>query len=60
MTTQYIVTSDRLNGLARGDILTISDLARLETDMLFLIEAGHLSVHKPTKSAKPIDIDPQE
>ena len=58
--TTYIVTSDRLNGLKRGDILKDSDLGTLDTDLLFLVEAGHLSVHKPTKSAKTIDIDPQE
>lgn len=60
MSTQYIVTSDRLNGLTRGDILTISDLARLETDMLFLIEAGHLSPLKPTKSVKTIDTEQKD
>ena len=58
--TTYIVTSDRLNGLKRGDILKDTELGALDTDLLFLVEAGHLSVHKPTKSAKTITTDPQE
>lgn len=53
----YIVTSDRLNGLKRGDILSVSDLAELETDLLFLIESGHLSPHTVKKSAKTKDTD---
>jgi hypothetical protein len=56
----YEVTSNRLNGHTRGDIIREADLGDLTTDLLFLVEAGHLSPLKPKKSAKPIDIDPQE
>ena len=58
--TDYLVTSNRLNGHSRGDIIKAADLGDLETDILFLIESGHLSPLKAKKSAKPIDIDPQE
>ena len=56
----YEVTSNRLNGHNRGDIIKQADLGDLTTDLLFLVEAGHLSPIKVKKSAKPIDIDPQE
>ena len=52
--TSYIVTSDRLNGLKRGDVVEVSDL---ETDVLYLLEAGHISPHVPKKSAKTKDTD---
>ena len=51
---QYLVTSDRLNGLKRGDVVDVSEL---ETDVAFLIEAGHISPHTPKKSAKTKDTD---
>ena len=56
----YEVTSNRLNGHKRGDIIKAADLAELTTDLLFLIESGHLSPLKTTKSAKTITTDPQE
>ncbi len=56
----YEVTSNRLNGHKRGDIIRAADLGDLTTDLLFLVEAGHLSPLKPKKSVKTIDIDPQE
>jgi hypothetical protein len=56
----YEVTSNRLNGHKRGDIIKQADLGDLTTDLLFLVEAGHLSPLKVKKSAKTIDIDPQE
>jgi hypothetical protein len=53
--TTYIVTSDRLNGLKRGDMLQANDLDGVDID--HLIEAGHISPQKTTKSVKPIDTD---
>ena len=55
--TDYLVTSNRLNGHTRGDIIKAADLGDLETDLLFLVESGHLSPLKATKSAKPITTD---
>jgi len=56
----YEVTSNRLNGYSKGDILREADLGDLTTDLLFLIESGHLSPLKAKKSAKTIDTDSQE
>ena len=56
--TTYIVTSDRLNGLKRGDSLESSDLDGVDID--HLIEAGHLSTQKATKSAKPITTEQKD
>ena len=56
----YEVTSNRLNGHSKGDIIREADLGDLTTDLMFLVESGHLSPLKAKKSAKPIDIDPQE
>jgi hypothetical protein len=58
--TDYLVTSNRLNGHTRGDIIKAADLGDLTSDILFLIESGHLSPLKATKSAKPIDTEQQE
>ena len=55
--TDYLVTSNRLNGHSRGDIIKAADLGDLTTDILFLVESGHLSPLKATKSAKPITTD---
>ena len=56
----YEVTSNRLNGHSRGDIIREADLGDLTTDLLFLVEAGHLSPLKPKKSAKTIDTDAKD
>ena len=56
----YEVTSNRLNGHSKGDIIKVADLGDLTTDLLFLVDSGHLSPLKIKKSAKTIDIDPQE
>lgn len=56
----YEVTSNRLNGYSKGDILREADLGDLTTDLLFLVESGHLSPLKAKKSAKTIDTDSQE
>ena len=54
----YIVTSDRLDGLKRGDTIETSDLDGLNIE--HLVESGHLSPLKATKSAKPITTEQQE
>ena len=56
----YEVTSNRLNGHNKGDIIREADLGDLTTDLLFLVESGHLSPLKPKKSAKPINTEQQE
>ena len=56
----YEVTSHRLSGYKFGDIIKQADLGDLKIDLLFLVEAGHLSPLKVKKSAKTIDIDKQE
>ena len=58
--TDYLVTSNRLNGHTRGDIIKAADLGDLTSDILFLIESGHLSPLKATKSAKPITTEQEE
>jgi hypothetical protein len=56
--TTYIVTSDRLNGLKRGDTIETADLAGFNIE--HLVEAGHLSTQKATKSAKPITTEQKD
>ena len=56
----YEVTSNRLNGHNKGDIIREADLGDLKTDLLFLVDSGHLSPLKPKKSAKPINTEQQE
>ena len=56
----YEVTSNRLNGHNKGDIIREADLGDLTTDLLFLVEAGHLSPLKPKKSAKPINTEQKD
>jgi hypothetical protein len=56
----YEVTSNRLNGHSKGDIIREADLGDLTTDLLFLVDSGHLSPLKPKKSAKPINTEQQE
>ena len=58
--TDYLVTSNRLNGHNRGDIVKAADLGDLTDNILFLVESGHLSPLKATKSAKPITTEQQE
>jgi len=56
----YEVTSNRLNGHSKGDIIREADLGDLTIDLMFLVESGHLSPLKIKKSAKTIDIHLQE
>ena len=56
----YEVTSNRLNGHSKGDIIREADLGDLTTDLMFLVDAGHLSPLKAKKSAKPIDTEQKE
>ena len=56
----YEVTSNRLNGHSKGDIIRAADLGDLTTDLLFLVESGHLSPLKVKKSAKTIDTDEKD
>ena len=56
----YEVTSNRLNGHSKGDIIREADLGDLMTDLVFLVESGHLSPLKPKKSAKPINTEQKD
>jgi hypothetical protein len=56
----YEVTSNRLNGHSKGDIIREADLGDLKTDLLFLVDSGHLSPLKPKKSAKPINTEQKD
>jgi len=56
----YEVTSNRLNGHKRGDIIKHADLGDLTTDLEFLIDSGHLSPLKPKKSVKTIDTEQKD
>jgi hypothetical protein len=56
----YEVTSNRLNGHKRGDIIKNADLGDLTTDLLFLVEAGHLSPLQVKKSVKTIDTEQKD
>jgi len=56
----YEVTSNRLNGYQRGDIIREADLGDLTTDLEFLVDSGHLSPLKVKKSAKTIDTDAKD
>lgn len=56
----YEVTSNRLNGHTRGDIIREADLGDLTIDLMFLVEAGHLSPLKVKKSAKTIDTEQKD
>lgn len=47
----YIVTSNRLNGMKRGDVIELDETS---VNIEALIEAGHISTHEAKKSAKPI------
>jgi hypothetical protein len=54
----YIVTSNRLDGLKRGDVISDKDLEGCNID--HLLEAGHISTQQPKKSAKTKDTDEKE
>ena len=54
----YIVNSNRLDGLKRGDIVTDKDLNGVNVE--HLLDAGHLSVHKQPKPAKTITTDTKD
>jgi hypothetical protein len=56
--TTYIVTSNRLDGLKRGDTVTDKDLEGCNIE--HLIEAGHISTQQPKKSVKTKDTDEKE
>ena len=56
----YEVTSNRLNGHSKGDIIREADLGDLTTDLVFLVESGHLSPLKVKKSAKTIDTEQKD
>jgi hypothetical protein len=56
----YEVTSNRLNGHSKGDIIREADLGDLTTDLLFLVDSGHLSPLKVKKSAKPINTEQKD
>ena len=56
----YEVTSNRLNGHSKGDIIREADLGDLTTDLLFLVDSGHLSPLKPKKYAKPINTEQKD
>ena len=54
----YIVTSNRLNGLRRGDIVQSSDLDGV--NIQHLVDAGHLSPHTIKKPAKTKNIETED
>ena len=56
----FEVTSNRLNGHNKGDIIREADLGDLMTDLVFLVDSGHLSPLKPKKSAKPINTEQKD
>ena len=56
--TIYIVTSNRLDGLKRGDTITDKDLEGCNIE--HLIDAGHISTQQPKKSVKTKDTDEKE
>ena len=56
----FEVTSNRLNGHTRGDIIREADLGDLMTDLVFLVESGHLSPLKVKKSAKTINTEQKD
>jgi len=56
--TTYLVTSNRLDGLKRGDTITDKDLEGCNIE--HLIEAGHISTQQPKKSVKTKDTDEKE
>jgi len=51
----FIVTSDRLGGLKRGETVTDKDLEGVDVEAL--IEGGHLSTQSAKKSGKTKDTE---
>jgi hypothetical protein len=56
--TTYLVTSNRLDGLKRGDTVTDKDLEGCNIE--HLIDAGHISTQQPKKSVKTKDTDTEK
>jgi len=56
--TIYLVTSNRLDGLKRGNTVTDKDLEGCNIE--HLIDAGHISTQQPKKSVKTKDTDEKE
>ena len=56
--TTYIVTSNRLDGLKRGDTITDKDLEG--SNIEHLLDAGHISTQQSKKSGKTKDTDEKE
>ncbi len=51
----FIVTSDKLGGLKRGDTVTDKDLEGVNVEAL--IDSGHLSTQSAKKSGKTKDTE---
>ena len=51
----FIVTSDKLGGLKRGDTVTDKDLEGVNVEAL--IDSGHLSTQNTKKSGKTKDTE---
>jgi len=51
----FIVTSDKLSGLKRGDTVTDKDLEGVNVEAL--IDSGHLSTQSTKKSGKNKDTE---
>ncbi len=56
--TNYIVNSNRLDGLKRGDVITDKDLEGANIE--HLLESGHISTQQVKKSGKTKDTDEKE
>ena len=56
--TTYLVTSNRLDGLKRGELITDKDLEGCNIE--HLIDAGHISTQQLKKSVKTKDTDEKE
>jgi hypothetical protein len=55
---KYIVISNRLDGLKRGDVIDDKDLDGV--NIQFLLEAGHLSTQETKKPAKTKDTEQKD
>jgi hypothetical protein len=55
---KYIVTSNRLDGLKRGDVIDDKDLDGV--NIQFLLDAGHLSTQETKKPAKTKDTEQKD
>lgn len=54
----YIINSNRLDGLKRGDVITDKDLEGANIE--HLLESGHISTQQVKKSGKTKDTDEKE